>query len=85
MLSTVRCLTLPDPRRVNTLLSICVCVFEAGATILTLLRSVQALRFGGGAFALRRNKKHTFNYLVVEQGVLYFAYVAIPRTPFPSR
>ncbi|KAI0316260.1 hypothetical protein OF83DRAFT_1173076 [Amylostereum chailletii] len=58
----------------NTLLSILVCVFEASATILTLLRSIQALRFGGGAVNV---KKHTFSYLVVEQGILYFAIVSI--------
>ena len=55
----------------NTLLSILVCVFEASATILTFVRSIQALSYGGGSLAL---KKHTLDYLIVEQGVLYFGY-----------
>ncbi|KAH9935206.1 uncharacterized protein BXZ73DRAFT_100593 [Epithele typhae] len=59
---------------VNTLLSILVCVFEATATILTFVRSIQALRFGGGAIALKR---HTLDYLIVEQGVLYFGLVSV--------
>ncbi|KZV72536.1 hypothetical protein PENSPDRAFT_352777 [Peniophora sp. CONT] len=57
----------------NTLLSILVCVFEALATLSTLFRSVQALRFGGSPISARR---HTFNYLVAEQGILYFALVS---------
>ena len=56
----------------NTLLSILVCVFEWSATALTFARSMQALRFGGGPLALKR---HTLDYLVVEQGVLYFGCV----------
>lgn len=52
----------------NTLLSILVCVFESIATALTVFRSVQALRAQGQS----RNKKNTFHYLVLEQGVLYF-------------
>ena len=33
---------------------------------------MQALRFGGGSIAL---KKHTLNYLMMEQGILYFGQV----------
>ncbi|KAM5532456.1 hypothetical protein V8D89_013872 [Ganoderma adspersum] len=51
-----------------------VCVFEASATILTFVRSIQALSFGGGSMAL---KKHTLDYLIVEQGVLYFGLVSV--------
>ncbi|KAI0788238.1 hypothetical protein C8Q74DRAFT_1366994 [Fomes fomentarius] len=58
----------------NTLLSILVCVFEASATLLTFFRSMQALKFGGGPLALR---KHTLDYLIVEQGVLYFGLVSV--------
>ncbi|KAI0739118.1 hypothetical protein C8Q80DRAFT_1275287 [Daedaleopsis nitida] len=58
----------------NTLLSVLVCVFEASATILTFLRSIQALRLGGGSVAL---KKHTLDYLIIEQGVLYFGFVSV--------
>lgn len=61
MISFVNCLH----TRANTLLSILVCVFEALAALFTLFRSIQALRFGGSALAAKR---HTFSYLVVEQG-----------------
>lgn len=57
----------------NTLLSILVCVFESIATALTVFRSVQALRAQGQS----RNKKNTFHYLVLEQGVLYFGVVSL--------
>jgi len=58
----------------NTLLSILVCVFESSAALFTLARSIQALRFGNSTVA---TKKHTFHYLVTEQGVFYFGLVSI--------
>ncbi|KZV72534.1 hypothetical protein PENSPDRAFT_750829 [Peniophora sp. CONT] len=54
----------------NTLLSILVCIFESLAALMTLLRSIQALRFGGTPIMMKR---HTFNYLVAEQSTLYFS------------
>ncbi|VDB87094.1 unnamed protein product [Peniophora sp. CBMAI 1063] len=54
----------------NTLLSILVCIFESLAALLTFLRSLQALRFGGTPITMKR---HTFNYLVAEQSTLYFS------------
>ena len=56
----------------NTLLSVLICVFEASATVLTFARSMQALQFGGGTPALKR---HSLEYLILEQGVLYFGCV----------
>ncbi|VDB87096.1 unnamed protein product [Peniophora sp. CBMAI 1063] len=57
----------------NTLLSILVCVFESLAALLTLFRSIQALRFGASPVSAKR---HTFNYLVAEQGILYFSLIS---------
>ncbi|VDB87095.1 unnamed protein product [Peniophora sp. CBMAI 1063] len=58
----------------NTLLSILVCVFEGSVALSTLVRSIQALRFGGSPISAKR---HTFNYLVAEQGILYFSLISI--------
>ncbi|KZV72535.1 hypothetical protein PENSPDRAFT_628571 [Peniophora sp. CONT] len=57
----------------NTLLSILVCAFEALAALFTLFRSIQALRFGGSPIS---TKRHTFSYLVAEQGILYFSLIS---------
>ena len=51
----------------NTTLSIMVCVFEASATLLTLLRSVKALRTGVDKSI--SSKRHTLYYLVIQQSV----------------
>ena len=42
--------------------------------MLTLFRCLQALKFGGGPLALRKN---TLDYLIAEQGVLYFGCVNV--------
>lgn len=55
----------------NTLLSILVCVFETSATVLTFARSIRALHCAGGSLALR---KHTLDYIIIEQSFLYFGY-----------
>ncbi|KAI0034807.1 hypothetical protein K488DRAFT_83649 [Vararia minispora EC-137] len=58
----------------NTLLSVLVCAFEASATLLTLVRTLQTLHSASGAFETIKN---TVTYLVAEQGILYFAFVSL--------
>ncbi|EIM84426.1 uncharacterized protein STEHIDRAFT_132770 [Stereum hirsutum FP-91666 SS1] len=55
----------------NTLLSILVCVFEFTSASLTLFRSIQALSVRG---ICRRERKRTFNFLVLEQGNSIFIF-----------
>ncbi|KAI0034815.1 hypothetical protein K488DRAFT_83655 [Vararia minispora EC-137] len=58
----------------NTLLTVLACIFEASATLLSFVRSVQALRFVGG---IPEITKHTLLYLMAEQGIIYFALVSL--------
>lgn len=58
---------------VGGLLAIMMCVFEIFSATLTTFRSVQALNVNGPWW----KQKKGFNYLVLEQGVLYFCVVTI--------
>jgi hypothetical protein len=52
------------------------CIFEFLSTLLTTVRCVQEIRLSGGFKA----NKSSFFYLMLEQGVLYFAFASIFAT-----
>ena len=62
---------------VDTLLAILMCIFEFFSAILTTVRCVTELHAAGG---FRGASKKSFFFLVLRQGVLYFALVSVFTT-----
>ncbi|VDB99865.1 unnamed protein product [Peniophora sp. CBMAI 1063] len=73
----LRCSGSSSIKIVERLLSILICVFEFFAAVIIFFRSMQALRLSGAPLWMTRD---TFSYLVVEQDVLYFAFISIFTT-----